>query len=196
MFQSVQASPPEPTAVVLDLDNLEERVNGFMGNVKKFFSDMLQIEAARNTLGVMLLCTLELLEDQSASEIIVNISQQIKDNLIDGDKGAMSLKYMQDGVIDLLTHEVSEETLKALLNSASRLIRSPDTPIVLDQVFDLIIEVSKIDNAPDIITTTEAGIRTIARREDPKEYVMRGFSNLKYFMMTGKRDKVMHFVAG
>lgn len=137
-----------------------------------------------------------MLEDESCAQMMTSVSQQIKDTLIDGEKGSVSVTYINDSVLEVFTNELIAETFQALLTSFQHVIVNPGTPIVLDQIFDVVTELSTFDRAEDLIQAVENGVLVITRKDDPREYVYKGFSNLKSLMTISKREKVMNFMSG
>lgn len=197
-FQNVEAPPPDSTAAQLETEfiDFERKADELIESGLEFFTDLLQDETARKTIGVIILSVKYMLEDQSCSIIMMSISQQVKDTLIDGEKGALSVMYITDGVVELLTNGLIEETFEALLTSCRDIMHMPETPIVIDQIFEVIIEISKVDRGSDLVQSVENGILGIARRPKPREYVSKGFSNLRSLMVTQTRDKVLNFMSG
>lgn len=137
-----------------------------------------------------------MLEDESCAQMMTSVSQQIKDTLIDGEKGSVSVTYINDSVLEVFTNELIAETFQALLTSFQNVIVNPGTPIVLDQIFDVVTELSTFDRAEDLIQAVENGVLVITRQDNPREYVYKGFSNLKSLMTISKREKVMNFMSG
>ncbi|KAK7598101.1 hypothetical protein V9T40_006336 [Parthenolecanium corni] len=195
---NVEAPPPDPEAAQLEIEfiDFEKKADELIQSGRQYFIGLLQNKNARTTIGVILLSFKSMLEDESCAQMMTSVSQQIKDTLIDGEKGSVSVTYINDSVLEVFTNELIAETFQALLTSFQHVIVNPGTPIVLDQIFDVVTELSTFDRAEDLIQAVENGVLVITRKDDPREYVYKGFSNLKSLMTISKREKVMNFMSG
>lgn len=158
--------------------------------------ELLQQERVRNVMSVFLTSIEIIMEDDSFSQMMTEIMEQIVEILTDEKKGSVSIRHILDGMEVILLEPDYSPTIEAVLESYLHLMQNPEFVDVINKKFDLATAFLKIYRGAELINAISDGLVRILRSKDPKALYIKAFTNMKYLIFTSLWHKTKKFFSG
>lgn len=174
----------------------EKHADELMLDISLAFWELLENPNARKVIHELLEETHLIHVTETSAYMMVGVTQQLKDTLIDEHKGALSVKYIVDAIIKWSIEPKFTEIIEKLYQVGYKLVLDPNLPKLLNKLFDFLEAVVKTHRGAELIAALANGVCEITEKPDTKKKIITAFEHGKQLISTPMSSKVKNFLSG
>ena len=154
--------------------------------------ELLENATARTTIGEFFKFVQEIHETETSAQMMLVFVEETRKTLTDKNRLSLSVKYLVDGVVELVTSPPAAPTLKAIYKSCHKVIQNPNTIKWLHKVFNFLEACAKAHRGPELISSMGNGVCNLLQKPDPKGDILTAFINEKCVMNTSVKKTMQN----
>lgn len=155
--------------------------------------ELLDKENARKTIHEIFKDIEKIHWNETSAYMMVGVTQQIKDTLIDEHGGAKSARHIAGAIREWMTNPESYATIEELYRSCERMVFDPNTAKWMVKIFDFLEAVTQTHRGVEIIQVLVDGACQITEKPNTKDKIIKAFTNGKTLISTSMKSKVANF---